>query len=60
MNRAQQSQLREILLQLTDLKNRIKEIYWGNGTVMSTHEEIALKKTLAGIEATINNLTEVI
>lgn len=60
MNRAQKSQLREILLQLTDLENRLKTIFWEPGLDMSPREEIAIKKTLAGLKATISDLTGVI
>ncbi len=60
MNRAKKSQLREILLQLTDLENRLKAIFWEPGLDMSAYEEIAIKKTLAELKTTIGDLTGVI
>ena len=60
MKRAHKSQIREILLQLTDLQNRLDAVFWDLGTEMSTYEEIAIKKTLAGLKAAIGDLTGVI
>jgi len=56
MNRAQKSQIREILLQLADLKRRLKTIFWDPELDMSANEEVAIKKTLAGLKAAINDL----
>ena len=60
MTRAQRSQLREILLQLTNLKNNLNSTFWTAGNDMSTHEEVSIKKALAELNSAIGNLTEVI
>lgn len=60
MNRAHKSQVRELLLQLTDLKNRLNTTYWNAGEDASAHETIAIKKALAELDSAINNLTGVI
>lgn len=60
MNRAHRSQVREILLQLTDLKKKLNKTYRDAGENTSTHEEIAIRKALAEIDRTIIILTEVI
>ncbi len=60
MNRAHKSQIRELLLHLTDLKNRLNSVYWDSGEDASTHEAIVIKKALAEIDNTIIILTEVI
>ncbi len=60
MNRAHRSQVRELLLQLTDLKNRLNATFGDAGGDMSTHEEISIKKALAELNSTIKDLTEII
>ena len=60
MKRTHQSQIREILLQLTDLQNRLNAVFWDEGTEMSIYEEIAIKKTLDELKAAIGDLTGVI
>lgn len=60
MNRVHKSQVRELLLQLTDLKNRLNSTYWDTGEDLSTHECIAIKKALAELDKAINDLTGVI
>lgn len=60
MNRIHKSQVREILLQLTDLKNRLNFTFWDAGENLSTHEEIMIKRTLADLSNAIQHLTEVI
>lgn len=60
MNRAHRSQLREILLQLTDLKNRLNAIYWDLGEDASIHEGTLVKRTLEKLSSAINELTGVI
>lgn len=60
MNRAHKSQIRELLLQLTDLKNRLNTTFWDAEKDMSTYEEISIKKTLAELKSAIDNLTGVI
>ena len=60
MTRTHKSQVREILLQLTNLKNNLNSTFWAAGDDMSTHEEISIKKALAALNSAIGNLTEVI
>ena len=60
MNRVHKSQVREILLQLTDLKNRLNSTYWNAGEDSNTHETISIKKALAELSSAIQYLTEVI
>ena len=60
MKRTHQSQIREILLQLTDLRNRLDAVFQDAGEGMSTYEEIVIKKTLAELKAAIGDLTGVI
>ena len=60
MNRAHRSQLREILLQLTDLKNRLNAIYWDSGEDASIHEGTQIKRALEKLNGAINELTGVI
>ena len=57
MKQTHKSQIREILLQLTDLQNRLNAAYWDAGEDISTYEEIAIRKTLAGLKAAIGDLT---
>ena len=60
MKRIHQSQIRELLLQLTDLRNRLDAIFQDAGEGMSAYEEITIKKTLARLKAAIGDLTGVI
>lgn len=60
MNRIQKSQVREILILATDLKNKLNSTYWDAGENLSTHEYIAIKKALAELSGAIQHLTEVI
>ena len=60
MKRVHKSQVREILLQLTDLKNRLNSTYWDAGEDMSTYECIEIKRALAELNSAIQHLTGVI
>lgn len=60
MNRVHKSQVREILIMATDLKNKLNETYWNAGEDLSTHECIAIKKALAELNDAIQHLTGVI
>lgn len=60
MNRAHKSQVRELLLQLTDLKNKLNQTFRDAGEDMGTHEEIFMKRALAELDNTIKNLKEAI
>ena len=60
MTKAHKSQVREILLQLTDLQNRLNTTYWDIGEDASTLEEIAMKRTIADLKSAIKHLTGVI
>lgn len=60
MNRAHRSQVRELLLQLTDIKKKLNTTFWNAGEDMDTPEEIAIKRALAEINNVIVILTEVI
>lgn len=60
MNRVHKSQVREILILATDLKNKLNETYWAAGEDLSTRECIAIKKTLAELSSAIQHLKEVI
>lgn len=60
MTRVHRSQVRELLLQLTDLKNRLNAIYWDLGEDSSIHEETLVKRTLEKLGSAINELTGVI
>ena len=57
MTRTHKSQIREILLQLTDLQNRLNTTYWNMGENISTSEEIAMKRALDSLKTTIKHLT---
>ena len=58
MNRVHKSQVREILIQATDLKNKLNESYWKAD--LSVHEEVSIKKALAELNSAIKDLTGVI
>lgn len=60
MNRIHRSQLKELLIQLTDLKGRLNTTFQEAGGDMSTHEEITIKRTIAELDNAIKHLTEVI
>ena len=60
MTRTHKSQVREILLQLTELQNRLNTTYWDIGEAASTYEEIAMKRAIDNLKKTIENLTGVI
>lgn len=60
MTRAQKSQVKEIMLQLTDLQNRLNTTYWSIGEDTSVHDEIAMKRALDNLKNAIENLTGVI
>lgn len=60
MTRVHRSQICEILLQLTDLKNRLHATYWSAGENMSAREEVAVKRALDEINNTITILTGII
>lgn len=60
MNRVHKSQVREILIMATDLKNKLNSTYWEAEKSLSTHEEIMIKRTLAELSGAIQHLTEVI
>ena len=60
MNRVHKSQVREILIMATDLKNKLNTTYWNAGEDLSTHEEIMIKRTLAELSSAIQHLTEAI
>ena len=60
MNRVHKSQVREILILATDLKNKLNTTYWNAGEDLSTHEEVMIKRTLAELSDAIKHLTEVI
>ena len=60
MNRVRRSQIRELLLQLTDLKERLNATYWGAGEDMTAPEVSHIKRAIAGITNAIHDLKEVI
>lgn len=60
MNRIHRSQLKELLIQLTDLKFKLSATYWDTGEDLTAHEEITIKKTLEKLDSAINDLTGVI
>lgn len=60
MDRVHRSQLREILLQLTELKNSIKAIHWEVGEKIPVEQSITIQKATASLQDTIGHLTEVI
>ncbi len=60
MNRVHRSQLREILLQLTDLKERLNAAYWDAGEDITARESIKIKKAIDELNNTIHDLTGVI
>lgn len=60
MNRAHRSQVRELLLQLTDLKDRLNATYRDTGEDLEVREGIAFRKALAEIDSAIIILTGVI
>lgn len=60
MNRVHRSQVRELLIQLTDLKFRLNATYWDAGEDLTAHEEVTIKKALEKLDSAINKLTEVI
>ena len=60
MNRVHKSQVREILILTTDLKNKLNATYWAAGENLSTHECIEIKKALAELSSAIQHLTGVI
>jgi hypothetical protein len=60
MDRVHRSQLREILLQLTELKNSIKAIHWEVGEKIPVEQSITIHKATASLQDTIGHLTEVI
>ena len=60
MNRIHRSQLREILVQLADLKSRLSLIYRDTGEDTTARESIKIKKAIEEINNTILDLTGVI
>lgn len=60
MKRVHKSQVREILLQLTDLQNKLNTVFWEAGEDMSVHEEITIKRTLDELKTAIGDLVGVI
>ncbi len=60
MNRIHRSQLREILIQLADLKSRLSLIYWDTGEDITAQESIKIKKAIDELNNTIYDLTGVI
>ena len=56
MNRAQRSQLREITVQLAELKGTLKKIRGEIGEATSAHEEVSIIRASADIENAIKNL----
>lgn len=60
MERAQRSQLREILLQLTELTNSVETIYWKVGESIPVHQSISISEATADLKRAIGHLTEVI
>ncbi len=60
MNRVHKSQVKEILLQLTDLRNRLSAAYWDAGEDITARESIKIKKAIDELNNTIHDLTGVI
>ena len=60
MTRAQRSQLREILLQLTELRAAIESIQDKADADMSTHEAMFTARAIADIKNAITHLQGVI
>ena len=60
MDRVHRSQLREILLQLTELKSSIKVIRWEVGEKIPVEQSITIQKATASLQDIIGHLTEVI
>lgn len=60
MKRAQRSQLREILLQLTELTNSVEAIHWKIGDSIPVHQSIHISQATASLKNAIGHLTEVI
>lgn len=56
MNQAKKSQLREIQLQLTDLKNRLEAIHWELGEDIPVDQSLKIGKAFADIKSAIENL----
>lgn len=60
MNRIHRSQLREILVQLADLKSRLSLIYRDTGEDITARESIKIKKAIDELNNTIHDLTGMI
>lgn len=60
MNRVHKSQVREILIMATDLKNKLNTTYWNAGESLSVQEEVMIKKALSELGSAIQHITEVI
>ena len=58
MNRVHKSQVREILIQITDLKNKLNETYWKAD--LTARETVSIKKALAELNSTVSDLMEVV
>lgn len=60
MDRVHRSQLRELLLQLTELKHGVESIHWEVGEDISVEQSIQISKATANLKEAIGHLTEVI
>ena len=60
MNRTHRSQIKELLIQLTDIKRKLDAAYWDPKESLSIREEVTIKKTLEKLDSAINDLTGVI
>ncbi len=60
MTRAQRSQLKEILLQLTELKNKLEGIHWEVGENIPIEKSLKIGRTVSDLKNAINNLVGVI
>ena len=56
MTRAHRSQLREILLQLTDLRNRLDAIQWEIGEDIPIEKGLKINKAVSNLKSAIENL----
>ena len=60
MNRVQQNQLKDILIQLTMLEKSLTELHWDVGETITTEKSITIQKAATNLKNAIENLTGVI
>ena len=60
MTRAQQSQLKEILLQLTELKSRLEAIHWEVGESIPVEKSLKIGRAVSNLKSAIEDLVGVI